>query len=262
MHRSKPALLIALAATVGGTQAVSAGVPSPRAGAAAAGGFSVSPSILEMTARQGASGAVSVTNETGAKLKVTVRARPWNQARSGTVSANRAKTLSRVRVNVSSFSMPAGARRSVSVSLTSVPSAGSVYGGLEIVGKPAKRRKGINVAYRLVSSMRFNPVASARKFRLTAGSARVTGSGSSRAAVLTVRNRGNTVEPVAGTVRVTGPGTGRSGSVKSVRILPGKKVDVRLASASGLRAGAYKAVVKLTQGGQVRLNATRSFRVG
>jgi hypothetical protein len=43
-------------------------------------------------------------------------------------------------------------------------------GALEVVGKPAKKHAGINVAYRLISSLRFNPKAAKRRLRLGAGS--------------------------------------------------------------------------------------------
>ena len=122
------------------------------------------------------------------------------------------------------------------MTLDRVPSRGSQYGALDVVGKPTKRRKGINVTYRLVSSLRFNPTAGARRCRLRAGKARVTGRGSSRALVLQVRNRGNTVDPVGGSVDVSGSGGGRSGAISSSRILPGKRIDLRLLCLSGMRA--------------------------
>ena len=62
----------------------------------------------------------------------------------------------------------------------------------------------------------------ARRLRLRAGRAKVTGRGSSRALVLQVRNRGNTVDPVGGSVDVSGSGGGRSGAITSKRILPGQ----------------------------------------
>ena len=54
-----------------------------------------------------------------------------------------------------------------------VPAGGSRYGALEVVGRPARRRKGVNVAYRLVASLRFNPPRAARRYAVRAGAARV-----------------------------------------------------------------------------------------
>ena len=141
------------------------------------------------------------------------------------------------------------------------PSGGSRYGALEVVGKPTRRRKGINVAYRLVASLRFNPPAAGRRYAVRAGVARVTGSGSGRALKLLVRNAGNTVDPVGGSVSISGGGAGRSGSIAAVRILPGKLVAMRLASLSGLRRGTYTARVTLTQGGRNRLTVSKGFRI-
>ncbi|HET8759366.1 MAG TPA: hypothetical protein VFM58_25330, partial [Solirubrobacteraceae bacterium] len=136
--------------------------------ASAAGGLSVSPSRLEVTARSGASGTVTITNSSTRKLRVSVRARPWRQANNGTVAANRSRRLGRVRVSPAKFKLARGASRTISVRLRRVPARGSLYGALDILGKPAKRRSGINVAYRLVSSLRFNPTAGRRKLRLSA----------------------------------------------------------------------------------------------
>jgi len=260
MYRSKLALGTAIVAGLAVTQIASAEGPSPRA-TAAQGGLSVTPAIFETTARSGASGSATVTNSTGRRLRMTVRARPWRQARSGAVAADRRRTLSGVGLSSSSFTLEPGAQRSVSVTLRRVPSRRSQYGALDVVGKPTKRRKGINVTYRLVSSLRFNPTAGARRLRLSAGAARVTGRGSKRALVLRVRNSGNTVDPVGGSVNVRGSGGGRSSGITAVRILPGKTVNVRLVGLSGLRKGSYTASVTLTQAGRNRISVTRRFRI-
>jgi hypothetical protein len=261
MHRSTLAVLGAalLAAT---TQVAAAGASSaPAAAAAQDRGLAVTPSILETTARAGAAGSVTITNSTGRTLRMKVRARPWRQSRNGTVAAHRGRTLGGVRVSSTRFTLATGASRAVSVSLRRVPSRRSQYGALEVVGRPTKRRRGINVVYRLVSSLRFNPAAGARRLRLSAGSARVAGRGRSRTLVLAVRNRGNTVEPVGGTVSISGGGSGRTGRIASKPILPGKTVNLRLASLSGLRRGAYAAAVTLTQGGRNITSVTRRFRI-
>jgi hypothetical protein len=261
MYRSKLVLGAAIVAGLAATQIASAEAPSAPAAKAAQGGLSITPAILETTARSGASRSATVTNSTSRTLRVTVRARPWRQSSTGVVAANRRRTLGAIRLSTTKFTLAAGARRVIGVRLRRVPSGRSQYGALDVVGKPARRRRGINVAYRLVSSLRFNPPAGARRLRLRAGSTRVSGRGSSKALLLKVRNRGNTVDPVGGSVTITGSGGGRSGTISSVRILPGKVVAVRLASLRGLRKGTYRASVTLTQARRNRLSATRTFRI-
>ena len=88
----------------------------------------------------------------------------------------------------------------------------------------------------------------------------MTGSGSTRALALTVRNTGNTAEPVTGRVRLSGPLGTRNGSIKCTRILPGKSVALTLAPAKALQAGTYKATVTLTQAKQ-KTTITKTIRV-
>jgi hypothetical protein len=261
MYRSKLTLGVVIVAGLAAAQLASAEGPSAPSAAAAQGGLSVTPAVLETTARSGASGSATITNSTGRKLRVTVRPRPWRQSSSGAVAANRRRSLGGVSVSSTRFTLAAGATRSVTVTLARVPSRRSQYGALEVVGRPVKRRKGINVVTRLISSLRFNPTAGARRLRLSAGSVRVTGRGSNRALVLKTRNRGNTVDPVGGSVNISGSGGGRSGTISSMRILPGKQVNLRLASLSGLRKGRYSASITLTQASRNRVSVTRSFRI-
>ena len=235
--------------------------PAPRA-VSAQGGLSITPGILEQTARSGASGSVRIENTSGRRLRVRVRPRPWRQASSGTVAADRRRTLSRnVRVRSSRFILEPSAGRTVSVSLRRVPSRRSLYGSLETVGRPTKRRRGINVAYRLVSSLRFNPTASARRLRLGAGGTRVSGRGRSRTLSLRVRNRGNTIDPVSGSVSITGSRGGRNTNIAAKAILPGKRINLRLASLAGMPRGSYRASVTLRQANQNRVSVTRRFRI-
>ena len=245
-------------AVLGAARATAAVAPET---ASAAGGLSVSPSRLETTARAGASGSVTITNSSTRKLRVTVRARPWRQSSSGVVAANRSRTLGLVRVSASKFTLAAGTSRTITVRLRRVPARRSLYGALDILGKPTKRRSGINVAYRLVSSLRFNPAAGRRKLRLSAGSAGTTGRGSSRMLTVKVKNRGNTVDPVGGTVSISGPGGGRSGGIAPASIVPGKTVKLRLLSLSGMRKGRYTAAITLAQGGRNIVSVTRHFRI-
>lgn len=250
MFRSLAVLGAALAATAVAAETASA-----------AGGLSVTPSRLETTARAGAGGSVTITNSSSRKLRVTVRARPWRQSSNGALAANRSRRLGRVRVSASKFTLAAGTSRSVSVRLRRVPARRSLYGALDILGKPVKRRSGINVAYRLVSSLRFNPAAGRRKLRLSAGNAGTTGSGSSRMLVLRVKNRGNTVDPVGGTVSITGARGGRTGGINPQFIVPGKSIRLKALSLSGLRKGRYTAAITLSQAGRNIVSVTRSFRI-
>jgi hypothetical protein len=225
--------------------------------AAAAGGLGVTPSIMQTTARAGASGSVTVSNTSTRKLNVTVRARPWRQARSGAVRANRSRALAGVRVIGAKFSLNPGSSRTIAVKLLHVPSRKSLYGALEVVGKPAKKHSGINVAYRLISSLRFNPKASNRKLRLGAGSAVVN----KRVLSLKVRNRANTVDPVSGTYSLAGPAGATSGVISAKPILPGKMIHLRLGSLAGFRKGKYTVTVRLLQAGRNRATVTRHFRL-
>jgi hypothetical protein len=236
--------------------------PRRAASAAAAGGLSIKPAILEQTARRGVSDTVEVVNSSDRKLDITIAARPWRQSRTGSVAADRRRSLSRfVRVSDSSFALARGARRTISVTLARVPARDSLYGSLEVIGRPTRPRKGINVGYRLIGSLRFNPAKADRKLKLRAGAARVSGRTGKRALTLQVSNAGNTIDPVGGDVVIRGPRGGRSTGISAVKILPGKRVSLELASLNGLRAGRYTASVTLQQRGRNRLSVTRHFHI-
>jgi len=236
--------------------------PVRAAAAAAAGGLRITPAVLEHTARRGTADTVEVVNSSDRKLNVTVAARPWRQSRTGTVAADRRRSLSRfVRVSAGAFALDPGARRTITVTLARVPARDSLYGSLEVIGRPARPRKGVNVAYRLIGSLRFNPPKSARKLKLRAGSARVSGRKGNRSLTLQVSNAGNTIDPVGGDVVIRGPRGGRSTGISAVKILPGKRVSLELASLNGLRPGRYTAAVTLKQRGRNRLSVSRHFHV-
>jgi hypothetical protein len=239
------------------TQIAFADAPTAPRAVAAQGGVSINPQILETTARRGASGSVTISNTTNRKLRMTVRARPWRQARNGTVAANRRRSLGGVSVSSTRFTLAAGSQRTVSVRLSRVPSRRSQFGALDVIGKPTRRRRGINVTYNLISSLRFHPTAGARRYRLGVGKARV----SKRTLLLQVRNRGNTIEPVGGSVDVSGSAGGRSAGISSMRILPGKMVNLKLMSLAGMRRGSYRASVTLSQAGRNIVSVTRRFRI-
>lgn len=223
-----------------------------------AGSLSLTPAIVEHVARTGDVGAVTVANATGKAVTVTVTPRPWTQSRTGAVAPDRRRRLGNVAVSVRSFSLPAGARRTVSLRLLKGAKGGSLFGAVEVVGLPPKvktTRSGIIAAYRLIGSLRLTPLTARRT--ATAGRATVRGG----AAVLAVRNTGNTVDPIAGRAVLRGARGSKTVTVRGVRVLPGRTVDLNLGSVKGLPKGAYRARVSLTQGGQPLLTVSRALRV-
>jgi hypothetical protein len=252
---------VAVAAGVaGGAVIARADDSKPRAAAAAPGGLGIRPSIIETTAASGSVGSIKVENHSRQPLDVTVRARPWRQSSSGAVSVDRRRSLSGVTLGAQSFTLAAGSIKDVAVSLGGVPSGGSLYGGVEVIGLPAgaSKQAGVVAGYRLIASLRLNPAKPV--LELAPGAAKVTGSGAGRAVVLAVRNAGNTIDPITGSVSLKGPLGTRQRSLPALRILPRKTVDVLLSSARGLAAGAYTAKVTLEQG-KHKTTVTRTLRV-
>jgi hypothetical protein len=235
-------------------------LPLTGAGAGAAGGLSVTPAVIEHTAARGDTAPITVINSTNKPLKVTVTPRPWTQSRRGAVVPDRHRTLlSRLAVNVRSFTLPGGGRRTVTMSVKSVPGAGSLYGSVETIGLPtgAPKQNGITAAYRLVSTLRLNPPKARRRLAVRAAPLRLSG----RAIVLPVKNTGNTVSPVSGDVRIKGALGTRTATVPASPILPGSTVDLGLGSTKGLPAGTYSVAVSLVQDGKKVLRTTRRLRV-
>jgi hypothetical protein len=230
----------------------------------AAGGLSITPAIVEHLAQPGAVGSVTVKNTTSVPLAITVATRPWRQARSGAVVPNRRKTLaSQVRVSAAGFTLAPGSSKVVALTLLRAPSAGSLYGATEIIGTPPKpkARSGIVAAYRLVGSLRLNPAPARRKLAVKLGSVRLLGKGAKRTIATALRNRGNTVDPVAGTARVTGSRGTRTVSIAAKRIVPGATVDLPLGAIKGLPHGIYRVRFSLRQAGKPVLTSTRKFRI-
>jgi hypothetical protein len=120
---------------------------------------------------------------------------------------------------------------------------------------------GIVPRYRLVGSLRFNPVKPV--VRVRTGHLTVTGRSGRHAVVLPVRNRGNTVEPVVGRVTLRGPGGARPNVLKPIRIVPRRTVNMTLGTYRGLLRGQprgrYVISVTLTQRGRTVLRTTRRF---
>jgi hypothetical protein len=233
---------------------------APAEASAQRGGLSVTPGILEAAARPGGIGAVEVQNTAAKAMRVRLAVRPWLQARSGSVTPNRRKVLGKVRPNRGGFWLAPGASRSVGLRLASAPRGGSLYGAVELTGAPKRGKgKGIRVAYRLVTSLRLYPPASARRFKARPGRLYVKGTARRGALVLAVRNAGNTIDPIGATVVIKARGRTVRNVVAPKTILPGATVNLRLARLRGtLPRGRYRLGVRLTQKGR----AVGGFRRG
>jgi hypothetical protein len=239
-RRSALAAICLLAALAGTTHAL-----------AATGGLSVTPGILEHVAEPGALGALSIANTTERPIRVSVAARPWLQARSGSVSPDRRHLLGRVRPYRKAFSLRPGATRALHLSLSSRPRGGSLYGAIEVTGAPRRRGgSGVRVAYRLVTSLRLYPPPDARRYRASPRRLFQHGTAGHGALFLAVQNAGNTIDPIGGRVRITGRGHTLTGVIASKSILPGATVNLRLARLHGaLPRGRYRVGVRLLQAG-------------
>jgi hypothetical protein len=223
--------------------------------AQAGGGLAISPAILTHAPQPGSVGTMTVTNRSSAPLSVTVAPRPWTQSTSGRFSASRKGKLGAIKLSATSFTLAPSAEQKVDVSLTAAPAGGSLYGALEVIGLPADadKRTGVVLGYRLVGSLRLPPAQ--KKFSLSAGQVKRAG----RAVVLPLTNGGNTIEPISGDISVKGARGTLNDNIDELRILPGKKVNLELASS--LKSGAYTATVTLEQGGTKLLRAKRRFSV-
>jgi hypothetical protein len=236
-----------------------AAVQGAAAGGSAAqtkdGGLSLMPALIEHNAQPGQLASMTVANRSTAPLEVTVTPRPWVQAVTGKVSPNRRSTLPGVSVSQTNFTLQPGAETVVTANLTSAPSAGYLYGAMEVVGVPtdAAQRKGVVLGYRLVGAIRINPAAP--KYSITAGNVKASGS----TAVVPVKNAGNTVDAVSGSVKVKGATQTKNLTIASVKILPGKTVN--LPAGTNLAKGAYTATVTLNQRGKKALSVSKKFKV-
>jgi hypothetical protein len=249
------ALGAVLAALGAGGTALGQKAAAGGAAAQAEGGLSVMPAIIEHGPQAGALATLTVANRSAAPLAVTVTPRPWTQSASGKVSPNRRATLPGVSVSQSTFTLAPGAEQKVNATLSSSPSAGFLYGALEVIGVPtdAATRKGVVLGYRLVGALRIRPATA--KYSLSASNAKAV----KGTAVIPVKNTGNTLDPVSGTVSVKGARGTKNLAISAVRILPGKTVN--LPAGTKLAAGSYTAKVTLTQRGKRALAVTKKFRV-
>jgi len=228
---------------------------------AAGGGVSISPGIFEHVASRGSVGSIKISNTTSTSMLVKVALRPWLQGLNGEVSPNRSATLSGVGLNASSFTLGAGSSRTVLVSLMGTPPGRSQYGAIEVVGTPPGHAvKGIELGYRLVSSLRLDAPTNAQSFRAQAGGLVEQGSARHGTLLLAVRNTGNTIVPIGGTVLINGPGRSLRANAVTKAIVPGQTVNVPLAELLGsLPAGRYTVTVGLSQGGHGLGRVTRAI---
>ena len=202
---------------------------------------------INRPAQAGASDKLFVMNQSRSALEVTVKARRWTQGANGVAVPNRRGTLGGVSVDAETFTLAPGTRKELTVTLNSVPSSGYLFGALEVVGLPTDldERKGVVTGYRLVNSLRYAAATANASIKL--GAAKVVGKGSKRALTVTVRNTGNTLDPVSGRVRLKSAFGTRNVSVKPLRVLPGKSVKLAVLSGNALRPGKYTASITLTQ---------------
>ena len=117
------------------------------------------------------------------------------------MSPNRRGTLAGVTVSQRKFTLAPAPRSRSSQTSTSAPSAGYLYGAMEVVGVPtdAAKRKGVVLGYRLVGSIRISPAAP--KYAITAAKVKA----SKGTAVIPIKNRGNTVDGVTARSRSRAP---------------------------------------------------------
>ena len=198
---------------------------------------------------------MTVANRSAAPMAVTVTPRPWVQAATGKVAPNRRGTLPGVSVDKSTFTLAPGAEQVVTATLASAP------GGR----LPLRRAGGHRRADRRRDAQgRRARLPAGRRAPDPAGGAEVHDHGGQRqgvrrTAVIPIKNTGNTLDPVAGSVKVKGASGTKNLTVASVKILPGKTVN--LPAGTKLAKGSYTATVSLTQHGKKALSVTKKFKV-
>jgi hypothetical protein len=233
-----------------------AGVFGTATTAHAAGGLSVTPAVLEHTMKRGTVGSMTLNNSTNETLKVTVNVRPWRQELNGTVIGDMRSTLNRyVRATKRSFRIKAGQRHKIRIKLYHRPKAGSLYGGVDIFGKPTKTkgRKGIIPQYRIISKLRINPKRKHYKWRTGAAQIR------RGTIILPIRNLGNSIDPFSGTYSISGP-SGRTGRMNAIAAIPGKLIALNLGNTRGMKKGRYTIAATVTQANRKRVART-SFTI-
>jgi hypothetical protein len=224
-------------------------------------GLSLSPPTIERVAKAGSIGSITVSNTTGQTLAINVSARPWKQAASGAVAPDLKRVLGPIRLGATSFTLASGSSRQVAISLTAVPSSGSVYGSYDVIGAPTQpKRNAVVFDYRLVGTLRLDPAAP----RLAAAAGKVVETGTRRRGelYLAVRNTGNSIMPIGGSVRVRGTSAAASSRLTARAIVPGATVNLpALVLRGSLPAGPYTLTATLSAGAHTLGHATRRFRL-
>ncbi len=238
--------------------AASIGLAAPQA--LATGGLSITPSIVQGTASPGVLGTVSVSNSSSVTMHITASVRPWIQRLNGTITPDMRHTLSDISLSDESFSLAAGQKQTITLTLLHTPPGNALYGNVDVIGIPPtnKAPNGVTVNYRLIGSLRAVPSASDQKLSATAR-VHETGNRSRGTLSLAIENSGNTIDPITGTFQIRGAAGSVSGSVPSEAIVPGATVLAPLTRLHGqLRPGSYTATITLKQGGSTIVNAARS----
>jgi hypothetical protein len=227
---------------------------------AAAGGVSLTPAAVEHTAKRGNIGRMTIKNTTSNTLQMTIKVRPWVQARdTGNVSANLRGNLSPfVVAKTPKFKLKKGQSRRVTFRVRHIPRGGSLYAGIEVFGKPlhAKARNGIIPQYRVIGKLRLNPAHPRPKLKV--GAVDVVRHKVGRVLILAVRNTGNTLDPVGGSATISGPSS-RNGTITPMTPVPGQVVYLVGSSLEGMKHGNYRANFTITQGNR-RYHASRTFK--
>jgi len=227
---SAPALAVLLALLTGCATIAHA--------ATAGGGLSVNPAIIDHVATPGDVGTIAIVNTTTTAQKITITPRPWISSPTGVVTPNPHKDLTAlVSISQPSFTLTAGASRSVTVTLRKPAPGGSLFASIVAVSVPvdAAKRPGITLGFRFVTRLRLDPAQDARKLKVTVGAPRIVG----KNIVLPIRNTGNTIEPIGGGALVTGPSGARNVAFIETRILPGATVQMGVAPVSEFKRGRY-----------------------
>jgi hypothetical protein len=252
----------ATAAIVGVAMSIALAAPQ----ALANGGLSISPSVVEGGASRGVIGSVSVSNTSSVTMKIMATVRPWAQASNGAVTPNAHRVLSsEIRLSRSAFSLAAGQKQTITLTLLRTPPDDALYGNIDVIGVPPtnKARNGVTVSYRLIGSVRVLPSKAREKFSAGATAVRQSGSGSRREVSVGIRNTGNTIDPISGTFHIQGALASVNGDVSPETIVPGATVFAPLTHVRGqLPRGSYTATLTLKQNGSTILkSARRKFKV-
>jgi hypothetical protein len=130
------ALGLAVAGTATGAVIARADDSAPAARVAQQGGVSITPALVEATAKRGSVGSVTIKNTTKDTMRVTVNVRPWiqNRANGSVVLNTRASLSPYVKASPATFNLPPG-QRTVKLNMVRMTSSGSLYAGFQVFAK-------------------------------------------------------------------------------------------------------------------------------